>query len=77
MVRRVVAQKLARCGTTFLSPVKRYNRDQKKIVMDGFDTEALRRTIHDFYHEKYPTLDSIHQGRSSIMKTDSLSQEML
>ena len=59
-VRRVVAQKSARSGATFSSPAKRYNRDRKKFVMDDFDTEALRRTIHDFYREKrYPTLDSI------------------
>ena len=30
------------------------------IILDDFDTEALRHVVHDFYHEKkYPTLDSL------------------
>ena len=41
-------------------PAKRYKIDGKKIVMDDFDTEALRRTVHEFYSEKkYPTMDSL------------------
>ena len=28
--------------------------------MDDFDTEALRRSVHEFYRDKkYPTLDSL------------------
>ena len=47
-------------GAAFSSPAKRYKKDRKRIVLDDFDTEALRRTVHDFYREKkYPTLDSI------------------
>lgn len=47
-------------GAAFSSPAKRYKVDRKKLILDDFDTEALRRIVHDFYREKkYPTLDSL------------------
>ena len=59
-VRRIVAEKSALSGAAFSSPAKRYKIDRKKIVMDDFDTEALRSAVHEFYHEKkYPTMDSL------------------
>ena len=59
-VRRIVAEKSALSGAAFSSPVKRYTIDRKKIVMDDFDTEALRSAVHEFYNEKkYPTMDSL------------------
>ena len=34
--------------------------DRERVNVDNFVTEALRRTVHDFYREKkYPTLDSL------------------
>ena len=57
---RIVAEKSALSGAAFSSPAKRYKIDRKKIVMDDFDTEALRRAVHEFYSEKkYPTMDSL------------------
>ena len=59
-VRRIVAEKSALSGAAFSSPAKRYKIDRKKIVMDNFDTEALRSTVHEFYSEKkYRTMDSL------------------
>ena len=59
-VRRIVAEKPAMSGAAFSSPAKRYKIDRKKIVMDDFDMEALRRAVHEFYSEKkYPTMDSL------------------
>ena len=59
-VRRIVSEKSAQSGAAFCSPAKRYKLDRKKIVLDDFDTDALRRTIHEFYSEKkYPTMDSL------------------
>ena len=46
---RVVAMKQASSGAAFQSPVKRYTASRACIVLDDFDTEAIRRTIHDFY----------------------------
>ena len=59
-VRRIVSEKSAQSGAAFCSPAKRYKLDRKKIVLDDFDTEALRHAIHEFYSEKkYPTMDSL------------------
>ena len=48
-VRRIVWEKSALSGAAFSSPAKRYKVDRKKIILDDFDTEALRRVVHDFY----------------------------
>ena len=59
-VRRIAVEKFALSRAAFSSPAKRYKIDRKKIVMDDFDTEALRRAVHEFYSEKkYPTMDSL------------------
>ena len=59
-VRRIVAEKSALSGAAFFSPAKQYKIDRKKIVMDDFDTEALRSAVHEFYSEnKYSTMDSL------------------
>ena len=55
-----MAEKSALSGAAFSSPAKRYKIDREKIVMDNFDTEALRSSVHEFYSEKkYPTMDSL------------------
>ena len=56
-VRRVVAEKRASDEATFVSPAKRYKRDRKRIVVDDFDLEGIRRAVHEFYSDKkYPTV---------------------
>ena len=63
-VRRIVSDI---SGTAFISPAKRYTVYRKKIVLDDFDTEALRRLVHDFYREKkFPTLDSFLVARGMV-----------
>ena len=47
-VERVVAMKRASSGAAFQSPVKRYTASRARIVLDDFDTKAIRCTIHDF-----------------------------
>ena len=50
MVRRVVAEK-----RPSVSPAKQYKRERKRIVVDDFDLEGMRRAVHEFYSEKmYP-----------------------
>ena len=59
-VRRTVTENTELEGTAFTSPPKRYRRERKRIDHDQFDTQALRRTVHEFYREKkYPTLDML------------------
>ena len=59
-VRRIVAKKSEMSGAAFTSPAKRYKVERKRIMLDDFDVEALRRLVHDFYREKkFPTLDSV------------------
>ena len=58
-VDRVVVMKRARSGTAFRSPAKRYKASRARIVLDEFNTEAIRRTIHDFYEKEYPTLKQL------------------
>ena len=54
-VRRIVTEKFVLSGATFSSPAKRYKID-RKTIMDYFNMEALRRTVHEIYSEKkYPT----------------------
>ena len=56
----VVAMNRASSGAAFRSPVKRYTACRARIVLDDFDTEAIRRTNHDFYEKKeYPTLKKL------------------
>ena len=59
-VRRIVAKKSEMSGAAFTSPAKRYKVERKRIMLDDFDVEALRRLVHDFYLEKkFPMLDSV------------------
>ena len=59
-VRRVVAEKRASDGAAFVSPAKRYKRDRKRIVVNDFNLEGIRRAVHEFYSDKkYPTLESL------------------
>ena len=59
-VYRVVAEKRASDGATFVSPAKRFKRDRKRIVVDDFVLEGIRRAVHEFYSDKkYPTLESL------------------
>ena len=60
-MRRVVAEKRASDGATFVSPAKQYKRDRKRIVVDDFDLEGIQRAVHEFYSDKnYPMLESLH-----------------
>ena len=54
-VRRIVAKKTKPDGAAFTSLPKCYRREKKIIDPDDFDTEVVRRTLH----EKYPTLDTL------------------
>ena len=58
-VERVVAMKRASSGTAFQFPVKIYTASRARNVLDDFDTEVIRRTIHDFYEKEYPTLKKL------------------
>ena len=59
-VQRVVAEKLVLEGDKFESPCKRYKVSRKQIVVDDFDTDALRCSVYEFYRDKkYPTLNSL------------------
>ena len=59
-VRRIVTEKTELEGAAFTSPAKCYRGERKRIDPDQFDTEVLRRTVHEFYREKkYPTLDML------------------
>ena len=53
-VRRIVPEKSELSGAAFSSPAKQYKVDRKKmhVILDDFDTEALRCVVHDFYREK-------------------------
>ena len=59
-VRRIIAKKSEMSGAAFTSPAKRYKVERKRIMLDDFDMEELRRLVHNFYREKiFPTLDSV------------------
>ena len=47
------------CVAAFTSPAKWYKVDRRTVCLDDFDVEAMWRLVHDFYREKYPTLDSL------------------
>ena len=42
----------ASSGAAFESPAKRYKASRVRIVVDDFDTDGIRRTIHKFYERK-------------------------
>ena len=59
-VERVVGEKRSLEGAEFPSPSKRYKQSRERVIVDDFDVEAIRRTIHGFYGKKeFPTLDKI------------------
>ena len=58
-VRRIVGEKASLCGAAFTSPAKWYKVDRRTVCLDNFDVEAIQCLVHDFYREKYPTLDSL------------------
>ena len=51
-VKIIVAEKSGLCGAAFSSPAKRYKVDRRKIVLDDFDMEAIRRAVHKLNTEK-------------------------
>ena len=64
-------------GGSFGSPEKRYGMSRKKVVTDGFDRAAIRRTVHEFYTRKeYPKvqmlLQAIHQKGIFVGEKTSL-----
>ena len=59
-VERVVGEKRSLERAEFPSPSKRYKQSRKRVIVDDFDVEAIRRAIHGFYGKKeFPTLDKI------------------
>ena len=61
-VERIIAEKRKLKGAEFTSPEKRYKKSRLRIVVDDFDCDAIRRTVHEFYAKKeYPTLDKLLQ----------------
>ena len=78
-MQRVLSQEIASATHTFEAPHKRYDQSRRRIFVDDFDRDAIRRKIHHLYEEKkHLTLDVIHQvleecdlfngGRSSLAK---------
>ena len=78
-VDRVVAEKRKLDVDPFPSPSKRYKKTRERVNVDSFDTDAIRRTVHEFYERReYPTLDKLlqvlkekelfHGGRISLWK---------
>ena len=56
-VNRVLLEKRKLDGSSFTSPNKRYKESRERVDVDAFDTDAIRRTVHEFYEKKeYPTL---------------------
>ena len=58
-VERVVAMKRVSSGAAFQFPVRRCTASRVRIVLDDFDAEAIRRTIHNFYEKEYTTLKKL------------------
>ena len=61
-VNRVVAEKRRLEASPFPSPSKRYKKTRERISVDDFDTDAIRRNVHEFYERReYPTLEKLLQ----------------
>ena len=59
-VERVVGEKRNLDGKAFTSPAKRYKKSRIQIVIDDFDCDAIRRSVHDVYAKKeYPTIEKL------------------
>ena len=57
---RIVREKIAKDGAVLMSPAKQYKKERKKIIVDDFDMEGIRRAVHEFYRDKkFPTLESL------------------
>ena len=56
-VNRVVSEKRKLDVGPFPSPSKRNKKSREHVNVDDFDTDAIRRTVHEFYERReYPTL---------------------
>ena len=52
----------------FTSPNKRYKESRERVDVVAFDTDAISRTVHEFYEKKeYLTLDKLLQVRKEKM----------
>ena len=61
-VERIIAEKKRLDGVEFTSPAKRYKKSRKRIIVNDFDYDAIRRTVHEFYTRKeFPKLDNLLQ----------------
>ena len=61
-VERIIVEKRKLEGAEYTSPEKRYKKSRLRIIVDNFDCDAIRRTVHEFYAKKeYPTLDKLLQ----------------
>ena len=54
-VERVVGEKRSLEGAEFPSPSKRYKQSRERVIVDDFDVEAIRRTIHGLHIHIYMT----------------------
>ena len=56
-IERVIAEKRRLDGAEFTSPAQRYKKNRKHIIVNDFDCDAIRQTVHEFYARKeFPTL---------------------
>ena len=54
-VERIIVEKRKLEGAEFTSPQKRYKKSRLRIIVDDFDCDAIRRTVHEFCAKKeYP-----------------------
>lgn len=57
---RVVSKKKTLEGAVIVSPPKWYKAERKRILVDDFNVEAIRRIVHEFYRDKkYSTVESL------------------
>ena len=52
-VERVLGEKRNVDSKAFTSPAKRYKKSRIQIVIDDYDCDAIRRSVHDVYANKY------------------------
>ena len=51
-VNHVLLEKRKLDGSSFTSPNKRYKESRERVDVGAFDTDAIRRTVHEFYEKK-------------------------
>ena len=62
IVEQIIAEERILEGAEFTSPEKWDKKSRLRIVVDDFDCDAIRCTVHEFHAKKeYPTLDKLLQ----------------